>query len=181
MIQNPKASMALKVLGVILLLYVMIYAEVFSRSKEQYRNAEEAYASGDLVSASIYYARAVRMYGPGIPYNKRGIEQLLEIAQAFEERKDPENALQTYEELAAAIRVIRSFYRPYHDIEMMARQKVRDLEPTVIEIQRRRRAREEEAWREAHEREPAQGQEPQEEPVEEGMEERGEPVPEASP
>jgi len=184
MIQNSTARIALKVLGVIVLLYIMIYAEVFSRSKEQYRNAEEAYTSGDFESASIYYARAVRMYGPGIPYNRKGIDRLIEIAETFESQNDPENALHTYEELAAAIRVIRSFYRPYHEIEMQARKNVQDLEPTVIEIQRQRRAKEEEAWRQAQQKQREQ-QHPsqQEEHPDPGQEQnqRQEPSHEASP
>ena len=141
------AIKALKVLGVILLIYAMIWAEVFSRSKEQFRKAEQAYSQGDLEMAYIQYARSLRMYGPGIPYNSKAIQKLQEIAQQYEAAKDPENALNVYEELAAAIRVIRSFYYPYYSVEMMAREKIKILEPTVIQIQEERRKREEAEWR----------------------------------
>lgn len=136
-----------KILGVVVLVYGMIWAEVFSRSKEQYRKAEAAYAQGDVESATLHYSRALRMYGPGIPYNRKSIDQLLTIAQQHESRREFENALNAYEELAAAVRVIRSFYYPYHQIELQARAKMQELEPTVIQIQADRRQKEEEEWR----------------------------------
>jgi hypothetical protein len=116
----------LTVVGVIIIVFIMIFLETNYRAKESFYEAEKAYDEEDYDMAVVWYGTVIRFYTPGSKWVVKAKDRLFEIGEMFEKQGKYKKAAEAYGEVVHGIYAIRSFYTPHKDWQEEAKKKVEE-------------------------------------------------------
>ncbi|MBW2064745.1 MAG: hypothetical protein JRJ03_07380 [Deltaproteobacteria bacterium] len=110
LIEKRPVKKALIVTGVLLVMFLMLWARAFYGSVKAYQKGEGFLKQGNYIRAITYFDRSIHWYTPLNPYVRKSAERLWEIGEKAQETGDTKLALIAY-------RTIRSgFYAASHFI-----------------------------------------------------------------
>lgn len=122
------------VTGAVVLVIVMIWINVYSRSVRYAREGDILFNEGKLIEAIASYETAVHAYTPWNPNVRHSLKKLWEIGETLEAKhEDPAYALLAYRSLRSSIYAVRSFYTPNKEWVHRSDDKIASL----VNIQRR--------------------------------------------
>lgn len=121
------------VLGVIIVVFIMIWLETLHRAKEAFYEGEKEYKKKNYEMAVVWYGSTIRFYTPGSKWVKKAKERIFEIGKMYEEQGKYKEAADTYSEVVHGIYAIRSFYTPHKDWQEQAKEKVRKCKEKIKE------------------------------------------------
>ncbi|MFH1897449.1 MAG: hypothetical protein ABH886_04310 [Candidatus Desantisbacteria bacterium] len=122
---NNRIKIALTVLGVIMIVFIMIFLETSHRARESYKEAETAYQQSDYDMAIVWYGTVIRFYTPGSMLVAKAKDKLFEIGELLEKKGDYKKASEAYGEVVHGIYAVRSFYTPHKDWQNEAIKRVK--------------------------------------------------------
>lgn len=98
----------------IFLTLTLVVVKVYLSSRQEYKQAELAFATQNYKEAVTHYERAMLWYLPVGGFVEPSAKRLWQIAQTLEQTDKP-LALETYRSLRSAFYAARSFYTPGQD------------------------------------------------------------------
>lgn len=128
---NNRIKIALTVIGVIIIVFIMIFLETSHRAGESYKEAEKSYQQGDYDMAIVWYGTVIRFYTPGSKLVARAKDKLFEIGELLEKRGDYKKASESYGEVVHGIYAVRSFYTPHKDWQDEASRRVKSCKEKI--------------------------------------------------
>ncbi len=112
-------------IGVVVIVFMMIFLETGYRANESYKEAEKSYQQGDYDMAIVWYGTVIRFYTPGSKLVAKAKDKLFGIGEMLEKRGDYKKAAEAYGEVVHGIYAIRSFYTPHKDWQDEAKKRVK--------------------------------------------------------
>ena len=122
MINNPVLKWTMTIVGVILVMMAMFWAETMHRAWRDFKEAKKSERAGDMPMAILWYGTVISFYTPWSPWVNKSIERLFAIGKASEAKGDYKLAKDAYDEIVHRIYSVRSFYTPHKDKQTKAKE-----------------------------------------------------------
>ena len=123
MINNPILRWTVTIVGVILVIVAMFWAETMHRAWREFKEAEKSEKAGDMPMAILWYGTVISFYTPWSPWVNKSIDRLFTIGKKAEEKGDYKLAKDAYDEIVHRIYSVQSFYIPHKDKQTKAKEQ----------------------------------------------------------
>ncbi|MBW2028495.1 MAG: hypothetical protein JRH06_13860 [Deltaproteobacteria bacterium] len=130
LVKRSLARKALLVIGLVVMMFLMLWARAFYGSMETYKRGEAFLRQGNHIRAITYFDRSLHWYTPLNPYVRKSAERLWEIGNKAEETGDTKLALIAYRSIRSGFYAASHFITPYKDWIERAEAKIEDLAST---------------------------------------------------
>ena len=121
MIKNSVLRWTITIVGVILVIVAMFWAETMHRAWREFKEAKKSEKAGDMPMAILWYGTVISFYTPWSPWVNKSIDRLFEIGKEAEAKGDFKLAKDAYDEIVHRIYSVRSFYTPHKDKQTKAK------------------------------------------------------------
>ncbi|MFC1532336.1 tol-pal system YbgF family protein [Thermodesulfobacteriota bacterium] len=107
--------MTCTVLGIIVILFIMVWIRAFYGSIQAYRKGEMYLKDRKYIKSITFFDRSIHWYAPFNPYIRKSAKRLWDIGKDAERQGDTKLALIAYRTIRNGFYAANSFYQPGRD------------------------------------------------------------------
>ncbi|MBW1999038.1 MAG: hypothetical protein JRJ29_13885 [Deltaproteobacteria bacterium] len=115
LIEKPLVRRNLLVTGLVLVMFLMLWARAFYGSVKAYHKGEDFLKQENYIRAITYFDRSIHWYTPLNPYVRKSAERLWEIGEKAQEIGDNKLALIAYRTVRSGFYATSHFIIPYKE------------------------------------------------------------------